>query len=127
MSFALQYDKRQKLLVVQVGPDATDAVVMDVYAAIERFCATDGVPSSLIVDFTPVERSDISSEFVRRLAGRKPVLPPGRARAYVAPRPEIYGLARMLQILRDGRDPDINVVHTLQEAYTLLRIDPPEF
>src|SRR3989442_15209291 len=124
MSFSLQYDKRQGVLVVRIGPDVTDAIVMEGYAAIERFCTTDLLPASLIVDFSPVERSDISSDFVRRLSGRKPVLPIGHTRVNVAPRPEIYGLARMLQILRDGRDPDMHVVHTLQEAYTLLKIDP---
>lgn len=39
----------------------------------------------------------------------------------------IYGLARMFQILGEKNRPELQVVRTLDEAYTMLGVEFPDF
>jgi hypothetical protein len=48
-------------------------------------------------------------------------------RVFVASRPLAYGLSRMYQILRQDLEGDLEVVHTLAEAYELLGMESASF
>ena len=48
-------------------------------------------------------------------------------RVFVAPKDLIYGMARMFQILGEATRPDLPVVRTMDEAYSLLQVESPEF
>jgi hypothetical protein len=73
-----------------------------------------------IADFSPVEKLEMSTEFVRTLAWREPAIPPGTVRVAVAPSPVIFGSARMLISLRQGMNNEAHVVRSLDAAYKLL-------
>ena len=48
-------------------------------------------------------------------------------RVFVASTPLAYGLSRMYQILREDLAGDLDVVHTLAEAYALLGLESVSF
>jgi hypothetical protein len=78
---------------------------------------------SHIIDFSEVSAFNISSGFLQNLAHREPVFTPGAWQIVVASQPNIYGLSRMTQTLREPQLPNIAVVKTIQEAYRILKIE----
>ena len=70
---------------------------------------------------------EVSSDAIRRLAATPPALPAGYMRVLVIPQIFIYGLARMFQILGEKNRPELQVVRTLDEAYTMLGVEFPDF
>ena len=50
-----------------------------------------------LIDTTPVKQFDLSAEEARILAAR-PIVSPDSRRAFVAVKPHIYGLGRMMEI-----------------------------
>lgn len=77
---------------------------------------------SHIMDFSAVIATTISPDFLRAFAEEKPLFSRTAKQVGVAPQPHIFALARMLQILRESRLPNIEVVRTLSEAYKALGI-----
>ena len=76
-----------------------------------------------LIDFTAVTEADVSTEAVRRLAIGNP-FGPGARRAFVAPLPLVFGLARMFEMLiEQGRD-EVQVFRELPEARRWLGLDP---
>ena len=55
------------------------------------------------------------------------MIPDGMARVVVAPRPAIYGVSRMFQIIRENRKGYLEIVHSLEEAFNFLRLEFPRF
>jgi hypothetical protein len=104
----------------------TEASALDACTAVERFIASEG-PWAGIADLSAIEKAEISAESVRSLAAKRPVAPGGKLCILVAPQDVIYGLSRMFQILRDQIGSDIQIVHTLEEAFVLLGLESPDF
>jgi hypothetical protein len=96
------------------------------YDAAEQFVAAEG-PCRGIVDFSAVENAEIPAESIQSISKRPPAFPPGMKRVFVAFRPLPYGLSRMYQILRGDLEGDLDVVHTLAEAYALLGLESATF
>ena len=126
MDYTLQADPEHQVLLVTLGKIVTEASALAAYTTVERFIAAQG-PHSGITDLSGVEKLDVSTDFVWRLAAKPPMIPEGMSRIAVAPRPDIYGLSRMFQILRDNRGASLEVVRTLDEAFTLLGLVSPQF
>lgn len=78
---------------------------------------------SHILDFRGVTATTVSPDFLRAFAEQEPVFSRTAKQVGVAPQPHIFGLARMLQILRESRLPNIAIVRTLSEAYKALGIE----
>jgi hypothetical protein len=76
-----------------------------------------------LIDFRGVTAANISTEFIRTFAHRRPLFDRDAKQVIVAPQTYLFGLARMLQILREARVPNIEVVRTLSEAYKFLGIE----
>jgi hypothetical protein len=82
-----------------------------------------------IVDFASVTEVALSTRFLRGLAQCEPVgdatkLP----RVIVAPNTFLFGLSRMFQILGERTRPQLQVVKTLDEAFSALGVQPsPHF
>jgi hypothetical protein len=74
-----------------------------------------------------VTKFDVSSDAIRELARRPPILPSSFMRIIVVPQEYLYGMMRMFQILSDQARPELRVVRTMDEAYRLLLIESPEF
>lgn len=68
-----------------------------------------------LIDGTEITAVGISTAEIRRLASTK-MFGEGSRRAFVVPRPAIYGVFRMAQILRDA-EPDSNkIFRDMEEA-----------
>jgi hypothetical protein len=114
------------VLLLTFGKTVTKATLLAAYDAAEHFIAAEGSCGG-IVDFAAVENAEISAEDVRSIAERPAAFPAGMPRVFVAPRPVVYGMSRMYQIIRDDLASDLHVVHTLEEANALLGLESPDF
>ena len=121
-AYTVHFDSEWRVLLITMGKIATEASMLDAYAAIERFASTENI-SCGIMDLSVVETFNVSTGFIHRLAQRPPAVPVGLPRVVVAPRPDIYGMSRMFQMLRNYMDGELHVVRTLSEACALLHID----
>ena len=122
----MQVDPQHRVMLVTLVKVVTEESALAAYTAVEQLIAAQG-PHSGITDLSEVEKLRVSADFVWRLAAKPPTIPDGMSRIAVAPRPDIYGISRMFQILRDNRGGYLEVVHTLQEAFELLGLESPEF
>jgi hypothetical protein len=95
--------------------------------AIRKYwAATD--PSSGIDDFSDVTEFALSTEFIRQLVDQQQAGDATRrTRVIVAPAPVVFGVARRFQILGERKRPDLQVVHTLDEAFAALGVQAPHF
>ena len=126
LSCTLQFDRKHHVLLITYGKVATPASALTAYNSVERFVSSEG-PCSVLADLSTIENVDVPGDFVRSLAWMPTVKPPGLQRVVVAPRGDVYGLSRMFQLYRDKVSSDVHVVRTLEEAYSLLGLEEPEF
>ncbi len=122
----MEFDARNKILRGTLEGRVTDAIVLDAYASAARYVASHG-PCRGITDISRVTKFEVSSNAIRELAQRTPVIPAGYMRVIVAPQGFRYGMMRMFQILTEKTRPDLHVVRTMDEAYRLLQVESPEF
>jgi len=122
----LQFERKHHVLLITYGKVATPASALAAYDSVERFVSSKG-PCSVLADLSTIENVDVPGDFVRSLAWMPTVIPPGLQRVVVAPRSDVYGLSRMFQLYRDKMSSDVHVVRTLEEAYSLLGLESPEF
>ena len=80
-----------------------------------------------ILDFSRVSEYDLSPDVLRQLAKSAPVIPAGYDRVFVAPQDYLYGMARMFSILAEQTRPELHVVRTMREAFSILGIQSPQF
>lgn len=72
-----------------------------------------------VLDFTAVERLELSAEEIQQMAGAPPIFAPGAVEILVAPAGSLkFGLSRMFQIYADGRR-HVEVVESLVQAREL--------
>ena len=126
MTYRLAFDAKHRLLLVSVTGDLTREDYLAGYDAIDRFMAAAG-PCSAIVDFSAIERFDLSPEFAREIATMRPAIPAGMKRLVVAPQPAIYGTARQVATLRQGTGGELILTQSVAEACAQLGIESPDF
>jgi hypothetical protein len=100
----------------------TDSDVAQQIADIKRH-APFGADYRAITDFTPVTQFNISPEAIRLVAETESPLA-AAVRVMVAPSDVAYGTSRMFQSLASQTRPNIHVVRTMDEARTVLGIEP---
>jgi hypothetical protein len=122
MEFLLNFDHEHKLLLIRMGEVVTEASALAATAAVRTFAAAEDLRFG-IADLSPVERIQVSTNFIKSLATSPPAIPAEKTVVLVAPRDETYGMSRMFQILRDGLGVRFHVVHTMVEAYEMLGIE----
>ena len=126
MDYSVQADLEHRVVLVTLGRVVSEESALAAYEAVGRFIAASG-PHARILDFSAVEQFKISAQFVWHLAQCSPMIPDGMARVVVAPRPAIYGMSRMFQILRDNQSRHLEVVRILDEALKFLGLESPQF
>jgi hypothetical protein len=85
-------------------------------------------PLSGITDFSEVTEVAFSPQTMRDLARTEPMMPdPSRPVIFVAPTPELFGMARMFELEGAEARPKLRVVHTAEEAYQILNVRDPQF
>ena len=128
MPYRFEFDSVNKMLLSRFEGRFTDEAAVEFYEAAWKYAtATDA--SAGIVDFSPVTEFAVSSEILRQLARQKSDLPNAirRPRVVVAPQTHAFGLFRMFQIVGADTRPLLQVVHTMDEAYTALGVQSPHF
>jgi hypothetical protein len=126
VAFVLDFDAKHNILRLTLDGHLTDAILLDAYAAMAR-CAASRPACRGIADITGVTKFDVSSTTIRRLAETPPAIPTAQLRIFVAPTTFVYGMARMFQLLGESTRPNLHIARTLNEAYSLLRVESPEF
>jgi hypothetical protein len=119
MAFTLSLDETTDALYVRLDGVLTDDVLLEGYWAIMAWVEANS-PRILITDYSQVESFQITSEGVRALAAMPPVVPAQFLRVVIAPKDEIFGLARMFQMLSERSRPQVQIVRSLAEARRLL-------
>jgi|SRR5271165_338476 len=127
MAIWFEFDAENKILLARIDGVLTDDSLRAAYETATRYAiATD--PRAGIWDTTSVTEFALSSEFIRSLASRKPIIAdPERPRIVVASKPIAFGLFRMFQLTGEPTRPLLTVVHTLDEALASLGIQSPHF
>jgi hypothetical protein len=126
VAFVLDFDAKHNILRLTLGGHVTDAILLDAYTAMARYAAF--YPGCRgIADITGVTKFDVSSKMVKRLAETAPAIPPPQMRVFVAPTTFVYGMARMFQMIGEKTRPNLHIVRTLNEAFSLLEVESPEF
>jgi hypothetical protein len=124
MGFRSEFDPVNKILLLRFDGRLTEELIQESYPIGQKhWTATD--PQMSIVDFSCVTEAVLSTEFLTRLAQREPVgdvtnLP----RVIVAPSTFLFGISRMFQILGEHTRPQLQVVNTLNEAFSALGVQP---
>ena len=127
MGFVMDFDAKNNILRGTLEGPLTGAILLDSYEAATRYTASHP-PCRGLWDFSKVTaNAEISSNIIRQVVGKSPIIPAGYMRVVVAPQDFLFGMMRMLQILSEEARPELHVVRTLDEAYRLLRIESPEF
>jgi hypothetical protein len=125
--YLIDFDATNRILRARCIGRVTDDDLRDMY----RF-GQDNVarfdPLSGITDFSQVSEVAFSPQTMRDLARTKPIMPdPGRPVIFVAPTPELFGMARMFELEGEAARPNLRVVHTAEEAYQMLSVKDPRF
>jgi hypothetical protein len=127
MGFVMDFDAKNNILRGTLEGPLTGGILLDSYDAATRYTASHP-PCRGIWDFSKAEANvDISTDIIRQLVGRSPIIAAGYMRVVVAPQDFLFGMMRMLQILSEQARPELHVVRTIDEAYRLLLVKSPEF
>jgi hypothetical protein len=124
MSFRVEFSHKNKILRVSFRDNIQDDDMRDYYKTLASAQSTVG-PCSGICDFSSIDRLQVTSNMVKDLASRPPLVPAGYKHVIVAPQEHVYGLVRMYETLT-GRHNTI-IVRSLDEAYRALNLVEPEF
>jgi hypothetical protein len=127
MDYRIDLDPTHQVLRVTVTAAVlTHDLGEDCYRSAARI-ASRGGPYAAIWDLSGVTSTTASTDQVRERASSAPAVPAGRTRVVVAKEPVIYGLSRMIELMRDSMGGQLQVVHTLEEAYDLVGARPEHF
>ena|SRR5579863_7345602 len=128
MGFRYEFDPVNKILLFRVEGRLTEELIEAIYPTAQKYWTATG-PQMSILDFSSVTEVALSTQFLKELAKREPVgdatkLP----RVIVAPSTFLFGLSRMFQVLGEHTRPRLQVVKTLDEAFSALGVQPsPHF
>lgn len=120
MAYYFEFDYGNGILRCTLEGDVTDESLSECYEAARKYAALN--PGVVIAEFSNVVSFKVSAETVRDLIRRPPAVPGPCSRFLVAPSPHIYGLARMFQQYGSETRPQMDVVHSVDEAYTSLGV-----
>jgi hypothetical protein len=127
MDYVVDLDPTHRVIRITITTALTDESAKSIYQAVARL-ASQGGPYAAITDFSQVEDFPISADTIRHLAASTPPIPlGGRPSVFVARQPALFGLARMFEMHREPMGVQLQVVHSLDEAYELLHVSPEDF
>jgi hypothetical protein len=125
--YQIDFDATNRILRARFVGAVTDDDLKNVYRLGEEHAARFD-PLSGITDFTDVTAVAFSPQTMRDLARTKPIMPDSsRPVIFVAPTPDLFGMARMFELEGAESRPNLQVVHTPEEAYRILNVRDPQF
>jgi hypothetical protein len=126
MPFALLFDRKHKVVLVRFGRAFTRQTLEAMVQATRDFAAIHGNCTG-IVDLSAVEKVDVDIAYLRAFGGSPRVMA-GAQRVIVAPKDEVFGVARLYGLHQSGsQGEEPMVVRDLQAAYDLLALKDPDF
>jgi hypothetical protein len=101
MGFRFEFDSATRILLLRVEGRLSDELLAECYEAIRKYSTATNA-SAGIFDMSAVTEFAVSSECIRRLAGREPAMPyaTSRLRIIAVEGAFGFGLARMFQLTR---------------------------
>jgi hypothetical protein len=126
MHYVIDLDPDDRIVRVTADGVLTDELLMETYATLERLVSGEGSYSG-IFDFSKAVEDLVSSEGIRALARKAPIILSGKLRVVVASTPRLHGLFRMYEMSRDGMRADLQVVGSTDEAYRMFGVHPEDF
>lgn len=119
MAVQIEVDTKRKLVITRFTGDFQPADLLGIPGLIRSHQNFD--PSfSEIVDFSEVAAGDISSSALQEHLKRESVFSPTSMHVVIAPRPYVFGLARMGQVYAEKTRPNFAVVKSMKEAHEVL-------
>ena len=127
MPYHVDFDPINRILRARFIGRVTDDDLRDVYRFgqenVERID-----PLSGITDFSEATAVAFAPQTMRELARTKPIMPePSRPVIFVAPIPDLFGMARIFELEGAEARPNLRVVRTAEEAYQILNVRNPQF
>jgi hypothetical protein len=127
MALRFEFDTVSRILLMRFEARFTEETLTKMYSEIRKHAAATDA-SAGIWDFSPVTEFAVSAEFIRHIASPEPAIPDtSRRRFIVVPNKEAHGLARMFEMVGEGRNPLLRVVYSIDEALAALGVSPPHF
>ncbi len=126
MSFKLTYERRHHILLVSFEGVVTDEILLEGYQHVRRWFGVNGRCGN-ISDFTAVTDFKVTGRSIRYLASNTPLVPGGLLRIIVAPRDDVYGMARMFEMQGSDMGNRVDIVRNLSDAYALAGLVNPDF
>lgn len=127
MPYQIDFDATNRILRARFSGRVTDDELKEVYRLGQEHVARLD-PLSGITDFSEVTAVGFSPQTMRDLALTKPIMPdPGRPVIFVAPTPDLFGMARMFELQGAEARPNLQVVRTPEEAYRILNVRDLQF
>jgi hypothetical protein len=125
--FQVDFDATNRIFRARLIGRVTDDDLRETYRIgqehVERFDPVAG-----ITDFSEATAVAFSAQTMRDLARTKPIMPdPSRPVIFVAPTPELFGMARLFELQGGDARPNLRVVRNVEEAYRLLNVRDPQF
>ena len=126
MGYLFAFDAVNNIFRASWEGPITDDILLEGYTAGGRLLASR-LPCRGLQDFTEVTTAEISNETILKLAQMPPIYGVDSTVVFVAPKDFHYGLLRMFSIFGEKNRPNRHVVHTIEEAYKLLKVHAPQF
>jgi hypothetical protein len=126
MAVRFAFDDRYRVLIAQFSGLHVPEDIAEIHRVTLEFVAWKG-PVHCLLDYTSVEAVAVPRSLVVHRACQ-PQIAPGCERVFVVPTPELYELARIYaSVQHDFGNKELHVVHSLEDAYKLLRLEQPNF
>lgn len=127
MPFDFAFEAANRILRCQFSGDLNDKTILDYYNA-AKIHARNLNPKAGLLEFKDIVSVDISTSSIAYLAETAPeTRAAAKMRVIVAPTDLIYGKCRAFEILGEGNRPNLHIVRTLKEAFSLLGLEDPAF
>ena len=122
MSWHYKIDVPNRLVRVQVDGVLSDEDLVSGDAALRNDPEFDPAYYQLL-DLRQADGSEVTADGVRALASRPPLFSSSARRALVAPSDLGFGMARMFELLREGKSGEVRVFRVIEEARAWLDLD----
>jgi hypothetical protein len=122
MPWDFEIDPAQRLIRIRVQGTLRDRDLLGVDAALRNHCEFDPSFNSLI-DLREAIGGEVTAAGVQVLAQQPPLLAPNSRSALVVPTDLGFGMARMFELLREGKPGEVRAFKDLDGAREWLDLD----
>jgi hypothetical protein len=127
MPYQFEFDSKSGIFQCRFEGRVNDEELKEYYRAAAKVAARIS-PQSAVLDLSALKILEVTTDTIRELAKAPPTLPdPERPRVIIAPAAQVFGMARMFEMLGEGTRPNLHVVRTHAEAWAILRVQKPRF